>query len=104
MLAKGADALPRVTYQDASDAELVPVRTIEALCAKEGIAMGAAALGFSLRDPRVTSTIVGVSAPERLAQTRVWAETRLSEEIWDRLDALAYETEDPEAQRIYRPG
>ena len=34
---------------------------------------GAAALQFSIRDPRVTSTICGVTRPERVQQTLDWA-------------------------------
>jgi D-threo-aldose 1-dehydrogenase len=104
VLAKGAAEMPRITYQEADAAALEPVRAIEALCSEHGVAPGAAALAFSMRDPRVTSTIVGVSKPERVQQTLDWAATKIPAQMWEALDALPYATEDPEANRVYRPG
>lgn len=104
VLAKGADAMPRVTYQEADEAALEPVRQVEAVCASRGVAPGAAALQFSLRDPRIASTIVGVSKPERVAQTLEWAAADVPGAAWAALDDLGYATEDPEANRVYRPG
>jgi D-threo-aldose 1-dehydrogenase len=104
VLAKGAVEMPRVTYQEASEAALEPVRRIEAVCARHGIAPGAAALQFSMHDPRITSTIVGVSRPERVAETLAWASAEIPESAWDEIAALGYSSEDPEANRDYRPG
>ena len=59
---------------------------------------------FSLQDPRVTSTVVGVSKPERVAQTLDWAGQDISREAWAELMALDYAAEDPEADRVYKPG
>src|SRR5271155_5877479 len=72
VLAKGSSTYPRYVYQEASDAVLDPIRRIEAVCARHGVPPGAAALQFSIRDPRVTSTICGVTRPERVAQTLDW--------------------------------
>lgn len=104
VLAKGAATMPQITYQQATDEALAPVRAIEAICAQHDIAPGAAALAFSLRDPRITSTVVGVSKPERVQQTLDWAATKIPAHVWDELDALPFETADPEANRDYRPG
>ena len=104
VLAKGSAVMPRVTYQEASDDALAGIRRIEAVCAEHGIAPGAAALQFSMRDPRVTSTIVGVSRPERVAQTLDWAVAPIPQAAWDALAALPYDMTDPEAGRDYRPG
>lgn len=104
VLAKGSAVMPRVTYQEADDAALAPVRQIEALCAEHGIAPGAAALQFSLQDPRITSTIIGVSKPERLAQTLDWANAPIPAEVATALAAVPYSSEDPEANRVYKPG
>lgn len=104
VLAKGSAQMPIVTYQKADDAMLEPVRRIEHICAEYGVATGAAALQFSTRDPRVTSTIVGVTRPERVAETLHWAAEGIGEPLWDALAALPYSTEDPEAKRQYRPG
>ncbi|MBP0482519.1 aldo/keto reductase [Sagittula salina] len=104
VLAKGAASMKQITYQEATDEALAPVRAIEAICARYGIAPGAAALAFSLRDPRITSTVVGVSKPERVQQTLDWAATTIPAEMWDALGALPFDTADPEANRDYRPG
>ena len=85
-------------------AVLEPVRRVEAVCARHGIPPGAAALQFSLRDPRIASTICGVSKPERLAETRAWADWPISAEAWDELLALPFSSDDPETTRVYTPG
>jgi D-threo-aldose 1-dehydrogenase len=104
VLAKGSAQVSKITYQDVDAAKLEPVRRIEQICAAHSIAPGAAALQFSLHDPRIASTVVGVSRAERVAQTLRWADQAISAETWAELRALAYETTDPEAERVYRPG
>ena len=104
VLAKGADTMPRVTYMEADEARLAPVRRIERTCREFGVPTGAAALQFSLHDPRVASTIVGVSRPERIQETLHWAAEGIGEPLWDALAALPHSTDDPEKDRIYRPG
>ena len=88
VLAKGSATYQRYVYQEASDEMLDPVRRIEAICAQHGIPPGAAALQFSMRDPRVASTICGVSKPERVTQTLEWAAWPIPEAAWDELLAL----------------
>ena len=104
VLAKGSVRMPRVTYQLADDDALAPVRRVEEICARHGIPPGAAALQFSMRDPRITSTIVGVTKPERVAETLAWAETPIPEAAWEEIDALEFSSDDPEANRDYKPG
>lgn len=104
VLAKGSAQVTKITYQDVDDSKLQPVRRIEQICAAHQIAPGAAALQFSLHDPRVTSTVVGVSKPERVAQTLGWAEQEVPAAAWTALMQLDYAAEDPEAERVYKPG
>ena len=99
VLAKGSDSGTRYAYQDPSEAELDPVRRIEAVCRRYSVPLGAAALQFSLRDSRVTSTMVGLSKPERVAQTFEWANWPIPDAMWEELLALPYATDDPEATR-----
>lgn len=103
-LAKGAASQQRYVYQVATEAVLQPIRRVEEVCARHGIPLGAAALQFSLRDPRITSTICGVSRPERIAETLQWADWPISEEAWRDLLALPASADDPEATREYSPG
>jgi len=104
VLAKGSAQVRKITYQDASEEALAPVRHVEGICAENGLAPGAVALQFSMNDPRVASTIVGVSRPERVAQTLKWAAAAVPALAWDQIGRLPYETQDPEANRVYRPG
>ena len=104
VLAKGSAAMQRITYQKTDDADLAPVREIERICAEHGISPGAAALQFSLRDPRIASTIVGISTPERIAETLAWANAPISDAAWEALEAFPFDDGNPEASRAYLPG
>lgn len=104
VLAKGSAAMPRIAYQEASDEQLEPVRRIEAVCARHGVAVGAAALQFSMRDPRITSTIVGVTKPERVAETLAWAAAQIPAELRREIETFPFSTDDPEAKRDYKLG
>ena len=103
ILAKGWTVYPRRTYQAASEQMLKPIRRVEAVCADFDVPLGAAALQFSTRDPRIAATICGVSKPERVAQTLEWAAWPIPEEAWNELLALPFDTSDPEATRDYVP-
>lgn len=82
MLAKGPDAWSTYMYREASPELLGRVRQIEDLCRAHGVPLAAAALQFSLRDPRITSTVVGMTRPERLAQTLALASHPIPAELW----------------------
>ena len=99
VLAKGSIAYPRYAYQEANDAALEPIRRIEAIAARYHVPLGAAALQFSLRDPRVTSTVCGVSRPERIGETLEWARFPIPEAFWQEIASLPFATDDPEATR-----
>ena len=85
ILAKGPSAYPRYMYRDAPAEMVERARRIEAVCQQAGVPLAAAALQFSLRDPRITSTIVGMTRPERLTQTIELAQIPISEDLWDQL-------------------
>lgn len=104
VLAKGTVEMPRYVYQEASDETLAPVRKIEGICARHGVPTAAAALQWSMRDPRIGTTICGVSKPERVEQTLALAALDLPEALWDELNVLPRATNDPEATRTYDPG
>jgi D-threo-aldose 1-dehydrogenase len=104
VLAKGANAYRKVTYQEASEEMLSPIRRIEEICDRYGVPTGAAALQFSMRDKRVTSTVIGVSKPERVQTTLDWANWPIPDAAWEELLALPYDTGDPEANRQFTAG
>jgi D-threo-aldose 1-dehydrogenase len=103
VLAKGSATHKRYVYQEATPAMLAPVQRVEEVCARHGIPVGAAALQFSLREPRIASTIIGISKAGRIAQTIAWAEYTIPQAAWDELMALPFDEGDPEATRTYSP-
>ncbi|GHO81495.1 oxidoreductase [Ktedonobacter sp. SOSP1-85] len=82
ILAKGPSAYPRYMYGQASEDMLKQAFALEKLCQEYEVPLAALALQFSLRDPRITSTIVGISKPERLEQTLALALYSIPEELW----------------------
>jgi D-threo-aldose 1-dehydrogenase len=58
-------------------------------CAEHGVSLAAAALQFSLRDPRVAATVVGVSEPSRIAGITALMSEQIPGELWAELDALS---------------
>jgi D-threo-aldose 1-dehydrogenase len=99
MLAKGPGAYPRYAYQDAPPIMVERAQQLAAICERYGVRLAAAALQFSLRDPRITSTIVGVSRPERIDQTLDLAAEVIPDEIWAELDQVGFDRDDPELSR-----
>jgi D-threo-aldose 1-dehydrogenase len=104
VLAKGTAQHARYVYQTATPEMLAPVARVEEVCARHGVPPGAVALQFSMRDPRVASTVVGISKPERVAETIAWATHPVPDAVWRELLALPFESGDPEATRVYSPG
>jgi D-threo-aldose 1-dehydrogenase len=85
ILAKGPATYPRYMYAQATPAYLDHAQRLEATCARFGVPLAAAALQFSLRDPRVTSTIVGMTHPERIEQSLALARWPIPPELWSAL-------------------
>jgi D-threo-aldose 1-dehydrogenase len=65
------------------------VRAMQRACAAHGVPLAAAALQFSLRDSRVTSTVVGVSEPARIGQIMALMSEPIPDDLWAELDSLA---------------
>ena len=103
-LVTGAKAATRYVYQEPTDEMLAPVARAEEACERHDVALGAAALQFSLREPRVASTIVGVSKAAHVERTLEWATTDLPDALWSDLADLPVSTDDPEATRRYTLG
>jgi D-threo-aldose 1-dehydrogenase len=89
ILAKGPDVYARYEYRKAPQEMVERVRKMERVCRQFGVPLPAAALQFSLRDPRVVSTIVGISRPERVGQTLELATHPIPDELWKELDSFA---------------
>ncbi|MDA9103254.1 aldo/keto reductase [bacterium] len=104
VLAKGPSNFKKITYQDASEEKLAPAREIEKVCKKYNVEMGAAALQFSMKDKRITSTICGVTSIQSIEKNLAWANTNIPEEFWNEVLKLPYSTKDPESERNFTPG
>jgi D-threo-aldose 1-dehydrogenase len=88
MLAKGAGAQPRYAYGLGDTSMAGIANTMQAACERYGVPLAAAALQFSTRDPRIDSTVVGISTPARVAQTAALLNHPIPTALWDELEAL----------------
>lgn len=86
ILVKGPSAYPRYMYSEAPQELLARARQIETLCQQYGVPLAAVALQFSLRDPRICSTVVGITRPERVAETVSLAQFPIPQELWRELE------------------
>ena len=101
MLSRGPESYPRYAYQQAPEHLIERTGTIREICNRYGVPLAAAALQFSMRDPRITVTIVGMSRPERVASTVELASIDIPAAVWDEIEALEpADTDDPEIYRF----
>lgn len=78
----------RYGYRAAAPATLEAARTLGALAAEHGTDLATAALQFSLRDPRVHTSVVGFSKPARLEALRTSVAQELPESFWERVEEV----------------
>jgi D-threo-aldose 1-dehydrogenase len=88
LLAKGPRAYPRYMYNQAPPELLRRAGQMEEACERHGLPLAAVALQFSLQDVRITSTIVGMTRHERLAETLKLAQQPIPHELWAELDSI----------------
>ncbi len=103
LLAKGPGAYPRYAYRAARPEELERARQLEAICTAFGVPLAAAALQFSLRDPRITATIVGMSRPERVEETLRLATWPIPDTLWEALASVPPLPYDPQTGELVGP-
>lgn len=88
ILAKDAAESPRYTYRAPSDAVVADVQQLRELCRRFGVPLPAVALQFSLREPRIISTVVGVSHPDRVDALMRNAAIEIPDALWKALQSL----------------
>ena len=88
ILAKGPASGAKFAYEEPSPALLGYVQQMDALCQRYNVPLPAAALQFSLRDPRITSTIVGMTHADRIGETLKLAQLPIPDELWPQLDQI----------------
>ncbi len=62
------------------------IDAIDRVCQEANVPLAAAALQFSLRDPRIHSTIVGASSLDRLAISFDYSRFPIPDELWAEID------------------
>jgi D-threo-aldose 1-dehydrogenase len=72
-------------YREAGPEILARIEALENACRHHDVPLAAAALQFSLRDPRIVSTVVGASRPERIDRMIELARWPIAPELWDDL-------------------
>lgn len=75
-------------YAEPSDEFLAHVDRFRALCAEWSLDPATVALHFSLRDPRIHTTVVGVNSPARLAELENHMRAAIDVQFWAALDGL----------------
>jgi D-threo-aldose 1-dehydrogenase len=89
ILAKGPHIYPRYMYDQASEVYLHRAFALEAICQRHAIPLAAVALQFSLRNPRIASTIVGISRTERLQETLRLAQHPIPQDLWEEIAEIS---------------
>lgn len=75
ILATGSEAAARYNYAPAPETVLGKVRALEAVAARHGVPLPAAALAFVLAHPQIASVIPGIADPRQVSDTmRLYAE------------------------------
>ncbi|GAB7046991.1 aldo/keto reductase [Catenuloplanes indicus] len=78
----------RYAYREASPELLAWVDRAREVCASFGVPLPVAALHFSLRNPHIDSTVVGVNRVERIADLETMRTAPVPPELWPALAAL----------------
>jgi D-threo-aldose 1-dehydrogenase len=81
-------AVPRYAYGPANEGVHRAALAMADACRRHGVELATAALQFSLRDPGIATTVVGMSRPERLDETLAAAAVEIPVDLWDELDTL----------------
>jgi D-threo-aldose 1-dehydrogenase len=86
ILARGPGGSAKYAYRQARREVVRAVGKMEQACARHGVPLAAAAVQFSTRDPRITSTVIGFSRPERVDEAVAQACWPIPGELWDELE------------------
>ncbi len=86
MLSKGPGVQPTYAYGSRDDRIREAAVEMAAACWRYDVPLAAAALQFSLRSEVITSTVVGMSSPERIAQTLELAAVTIPDDLWSELE------------------
>jgi D-threo-aldose 1-dehydrogenase len=88
MLSKGPSVQQKYAYGSRDDRIREAAEAMEAACRRYDVPLAAAALQFSMRSDVIDSTVVGMSSPQRIAQTLELAAVAIPDELWPELEQL----------------
>jgi D-threo-aldose 1-dehydrogenase len=88
ILARGTNHTDRYAYRTASAEVLARVKAMEQVCDNHGVSLRAAALHMSVRDRRVSSTIVGTATPAHVDDLVRLMSVPVPERLWEELSEL----------------
>jgi D-threo-aldose 1-dehydrogenase len=99
MLIYGPQQGVRYAYKAAPSDIAVRAHRMKITSAACGVSLPAAALQFSLREPRIAATIVGLTKPEQVQDTLELASERIPASLWSALDKIGFDRDDLEQTR-----
>jgi D-threo-aldose 1-dehydrogenase len=76
------------SYKPASRELLEAIAGMDTVCTRAGIDLATAALQFSLRDPRIDATVVGITSESRISSLIASAGVHIPDAVWDELENL----------------
>lgn len=88
---------PKYAYSEASGDLLAFIDRMQGLAAEWGIELAAAAVQFSMGDPRIHSTVVGMSSIARLESLPGLASAEIPDGFWEAFHALGTPPPSPAA-------
>ncbi|MBS1881897.1 MAG: aldo/keto reductase [Actinobacteria bacterium] len=99
VLAQGTGARSSYGYKPLDEDFELRLAGMAAACERHAVDLAAAALQFSLRDPRIVSTVVGISRPERIDATLALASQPIPADLWAELEEFALDRDDERADQ-----
>lgn len=88
ILARPHAGLTSYGYRPAPPATLDAITRMAQVCTRHGTDLATAALQWSLRDSRISTTIVGLTQQRTLDHTLAATRATLPEDLWDELEQL----------------
>lgn len=76
------------SYRPASRETLEAIAAMDAVCRRNGIDLSTAALQFSLKDPRIDATVVGITSERRISSLIASAGALIPDGVWEELEDL----------------
>jgi len=87
ILARPAEST-RYSYRPATRELLEAIAAMDGVCTRAGIDLATAALQFSLRDPRIDATVVGITSESRISSLIASAGVHIPDAVWEELEQL----------------